>query len=60
MVIADLSVSVGVALSELDGDTLDELIQIADYALYAAKRGGRNQVRLGRPDGLLDRLADEE
>ncbi|ANY05029.1 GGDEF domain-containing protein [Pseudonocardia sp. HH130630-07] len=48
LTITDLSVSVGVALAGSDGDTLDELLQIADHALYAAKRGGRNQVRLGR------------
>lgn len=52
--ITDLSVSVGAALQGLDGDSLDDLMQVADYALYAAKRAGRNRVRLGRlaePDG---------
>ncbi|MDN5915453.1 MAG: GGDEF domain-containing protein [Pseudonocardia sp.] len=57
--ISDLSVSVGAALSELDGRTIDELMQIADYALYAAKRGGRNQVRLGRPEGMARRHTDD-
>ncbi len=47
--IEDLSVSVGAALSESDGHTVDELMQVADFALYAAKRAGRNQVRIGRP-----------
>ena len=47
--IADLSVSVGAALSESDGHTVDELMQVADFALYAAKRAGRDQVRIGRP-----------
>ncbi|TCK24945.1 GGDEF domain-containing protein [Pseudonocardia endophytica] len=47
--IGDLSVSVGAALSESDGHTVDELMQVADFALYAAKRAGRNQVRIGRP-----------
>ncbi|MBC3191416.1 GGDEF domain-containing protein [Pseudonocardia sp. C8] len=50
LTITDLSVSVGVALSGLDGDVLDELMQVADYALYAAKRAGRNRVRLGRAE----------
>ncbi|MDQ4117723.1 MAG: GGDEF domain-containing protein, partial [Actinomycetota bacterium] len=49
VLIEDLSVSVGAALSESDGHTVDELMQVADFALYAAKRAGRNQVRIGRP-----------
>lgn len=48
LTITDLSVSVGVALSGPDGESLDELMQVADHALYAAKRAGRNRVRLGR------------
>lgn len=31
----------------LDGDTLDKAIARADEALYAAKRGGRDQLRVG-------------
>ena len=41
-----LTVSVGGALATL-GETPNELIDAADRALYAAKRRGRNQVRLG-------------
>ena len=48
LTITDLSVSVGAAVVRLDGDSLDELMQVADHALYAAKRAGRNRVRLGR------------
>ena len=48
LTITDLSVSVGVAVSGPDGESLDELMQVADHALYAAKRAGRNRVRLGR------------
>ncbi|MEV1293455.1 GGDEF domain-containing protein [Pseudonocardia sp. NPDC049635] len=48
LTITDLSVSVGVAITGEDGESLEELMQVADYALYAAKRAGRNRVRLGR------------
>jgi diguanylate cyclase (GGDEF)-like protein len=41
-----LTISVGGALAEA-GATQNELIDIADRALYAAKLRGRNQVRLG-------------
>jgi diguanylate cyclase (GGDEF)-like protein len=41
-----LTVSVGGALADIAG-TPAELIERADRALYAAKRRGRNQVRLG-------------
>ena len=41
-----LTISVGGALVE-NGATQSELIDLADRALYAAKRRGRNQVRLG-------------
>lgn len=45
--ISDLSVSVGVALHGPDGGNVDELMEVADAALYAAKRAGRNQIRPG-------------
>lgn len=38
------TVSIGVATMDDSIDGLDELIKRADMALYAAKRGGRNQV----------------
>lgn len=38
------TVSVGVALAGGEGEALDQLLQWADSALYAAKAGGRNRV----------------
>jgi diguanylate cyclase (GGDEF)-like protein len=42
------SISVGVASFPADGDTADELLEAADAAMYASKRGGRDRVRLAR------------
>ncbi|MDT7705601.1 MAG: hypothetical protein QOG20_1208, partial [Pseudonocardiales bacterium] len=47
LTIAGLSVSVGVAVQPGAGGELRSLLQIADEALYAAKRAGRNAVRMG-------------
>lgn len=54
---ARLSVSVGVAVTPTDGGELAELLHAADQALYQAKSGGRNQVRLAdRGDGRSETL----
>jgi diguanylate cyclase (GGDEF)-like protein len=41
-----LTVSVGVATFPEHGETLEEVIQSADKALYESKRNGRNRVTL--------------
>jgi len=40
----DITVSLGVALSNQDGDTPEALLKRADMALYRAKNQGRNRV----------------
>jgi len=40
----NLTVSIGVAIYPVDGDTEDALLSCADQALYQAKGAGRNQV----------------
>lgn len=41
------TVSIGVASLHPDGDSAEGLLKRADEALYEAKNGGRNQVRVG-------------
>ncbi len=38
--------SVGISVFPRDGDTVDALLQSADHAMYGAKRGGGNRLRL--------------
>ena len=47
-----LTVSIGIATSPDDATARDELLDKADWAMYAAKRAGRNQV-LAFSDGLV-------
>jgi diguanylate cyclase (GGDEF)-like protein len=56
VVVQGLSVSIGGATTPRDGHDLAELLEIADAAMYEAKRAGRNLVRMGFPvDALPDR-----
>jgi diguanylate cyclase (GGDEF)-like protein len=44
-----LTASFGVAACPLHGQQAGQLIERADQALYQAKRGGRDKVRLAEP-----------
>jgi diguanylate cyclase (GGDEF)-like protein len=49
LTVTGLSVSIGGALAPAEDPDLKAVLQAADTALYAAKRAGRNVVRLDRP-----------
>jgi diguanylate cyclase (GGDEF)-like protein len=49
LTISGLSVSVGGAAMPVDGTTLEQVLKVADASLYAAKRSGRNLVRIAGP-----------
>jgi diguanylate cyclase (GGDEF)-like protein len=49
LTISGLSVSIGGAAIPADAATLEQALKAADASLYAAKRGGRNLVRLAGP-----------
>ena len=59
--IGTVTVSAGLATFPMQGHGRDELIRLADSALYWAKEHGKNRVRLYRPDVVelseLKRLA---
>ncbi|MFL6122858.1 diguanylate cyclase [Actinophytocola sp.] len=47
--ISERTTSIGVAVYPVHAEALDSLLQAADAAVYEAKEGGRNQVRLASP-----------
>jgi diguanylate cyclase (GGDEF)-like protein len=49
LLITGLTVSVGGACVPDDGASIEQVLKAADAALYAAKRGGRNAVRIAGP-----------
>ena len=42
----DVTISIGVAMYPYNADSLEELLRLADRALYEAKHQGRNRVIL--------------
>jgi len=57
-----ITVSIGLASSDLRIDGWEKLIDLADNAMYEAKRDGRNRVGVAREDSLLplDRGKDRQ
>jgi diguanylate cyclase (GGDEF)-like protein len=53
--IGALTVSIGVACSPDDATSEEELVRLADWALYRAKTGGRNQVSSDTSDRRMHR-----
>lgn len=47
--IGQITASIGVATYLEHTDKIEELLEIADQAMYSAKRNGRNQVQLAKP-----------
>lgn len=47
LTLGGLSVSIGGAIYPADGDRVEDVSQVADSAMYDAKRSGRNTVRIG-------------
>ena len=48
-VIGHITASIGVATFMEHSDSLDELLELTDQAMYQSKRNGRNQVTIAKP-----------
>lgn len=59
LTITDLSASLGGAVFPHDGSHLLDILAVADTALYAAKRSGRNAVRMGPHPAVADEFTRE-
>jgi diguanylate cyclase (GGDEF)-like protein len=55
-IVEGLTVSIGGATTSRDGTDLATLLEIADAAMYEAKRAGRNLVRMGVPLNIPPQL----
>ena len=55
-----LSTSIGISIYPDDAETVDALISIADYALYEAKRGGKNRFCATSPQPAAKASATAE
>jgi diguanylate cyclase (GGDEF)-like protein len=60
LTVSGLTVSIGGAVAPAEGADLRTLLQIADTALYAAKRAGRNVVRVGTPPAPAPPVASRQ
>jgi len=56
VVVEGLTVSIGGATAPRDAQDLGGLLEIADAAMYEAKRAGRNLVRMGVPLNIPPQL----
>jgi diguanylate cyclase (GGDEF)-like protein/putative nucleotidyltransferase with HDIG domain len=55
-----VTISAGVATYPEHGDTVNGLLSAADAAVYDAKLGGRNRVRMALPPGMRETLDSTE
>jgi diguanylate cyclase (GGDEF)-like protein len=60
LTVSGLTVSIGGAVAPAEGADLRTLLQIGDTALYAAKRDGRNAVRIGTPPASTPPVASRQ
>ncbi|NRA59308.1 MAG: sensor domain-containing diguanylate cyclase [Psychrobium sp.] len=54
--IGPISASIGIACYPLDGDDINELVKLADQALYRAKENGRDRIEFNQEMSLIEEL----